>query len=509
MTRYRAIITAIGCLLIAPFAAGTAKPPSVAQWRAAHEAELVGRLDSLVRIPSIAADPKAVATAADALTAELAARGFAARMLVASSGGAPVALGSLDTPGAKRTVVFYAHYDGQPVDRAEWTSDPFVPVMRRMANGQPQDVDWKTIATPFDPEWRLHGRGVADDKVSIVAFLAAFDALKAAGRKPSVNIRVFWEGEEEEGSPHLATLLGEQADLLKADLWLIGDGPVHQSRTPTLYFGVRGVLGFDATIYGPIRPLHDGHYGNWAPNPAALAARLIADMRDEDGTILIPGVGDAVRVPTTTELAAIQALPRVEDGLIEQLELGRSETGEGLVLSVQRPALNIRGIRAGAVGADAANAIPAEARFSADFRLVPDQTVDGIKAAVESFLDRKGWKVVRETPDRETRLAYPRIIRLDWSPGYAALRTDMGLPAAQAVIAAAKQAAGERPLALVPMMGGSVPLTIFDAALKTPLVGLPIVNHDNNQHAANENLRLGNLWDGIDLYAAMIGGLDW
>lgn len=506
MNQNRAILSALLGVLLAGTA--YAAPPTVPQWRAAHEAEIVSLLDRLVRLPSVAANPKGIGDAADALAGELTTRGFAVRTLTAPSGGPPVVFAALDTPGAKRTVVFYAHYDGQPVDPAQWSSDPFVPVLRKPGEGAAQDIDAKTAAPPLDPETRLFGRAAADDKASIVAFLAAFDALKASGRKPGVNLRVFWEGEEEAGSPHLAELLAAHADLLKSDLWLIGDGPVHPSRTPTLYFGVRGVLGFDATIYGPIHPLHDGHYGNWVPNPAAMAARLIADMRDEDGTILIPGINDPVRSPTGTELAAIQALPPVEDALIEQFQLGRSEGSEGLTLSTQRPSLNISGIASGAVGAAAVNAIPAEARFAADFRLVPDQTVDGVKAAVEAFLDARGWTVVRETPDREMRLAHPRIIKLDWSPGYAALRTDMGLPVSQAVIAAAGKAAG-RPVALIPMVGGSVPLTIFDAALKTPLIGLPIANHDDDQHAPNENLRLQNLWDGIDLYAAMIGGLDW
>ena len=506
MTRVLSVL----CLLAAAVvgAPAMAAPATIAQWRAAHEQDIVGQLDRLVRIPSVAADPKGLAATADALVAALAARGFSARMLTARSGGPPAIFAAFDTAGAKRTVTFYAHYDGQPADPARWSSDPFGPVMRAPGDGGPKEIDWKTAAAPYDPEWRLSGRGVADDKASIVAFLAAFDALRATGRKPGVNLRVFWEGEEEDGSPHLAELLGANADLLKSDLWLIGDGPLHPSRAPTLYFGVRGMLGFEATLYGPLVPLHDGHYGNWAPNPAAMAAHLIAAMRDDDGTILIPGVLDMVRAPTTAEMVAVQAVPPVEDALIDEFALGRSEGNEGLAQSLLRPALNVRGISAGAVGASSANAIPAEATFAADFRLVPDQTVDGVKAAVEAFLDQKGWTLVRETPDRETRLAHPRVMKLVWMAGYPAMRTDMGLPVSQAVIATVARVAG-RPVVALPTVGGSVPLTLIDAALKVPMIGLPIANHDDNQHAADENLRLGNLWDGIDLYAGLMTGLDW
>lgn len=501
---------AIRALLLGTLLTGaaTAAPPiTVSQWRAANEAAIVGQLDRLARIPSVAADPKGLDAAADALAEELRTRGFETQML-AVEGSPKAVFGRLDTPGAKRTVTFYAHYDGQPAGAGPWGSDPFIPVMRDMKATPPVDVDWKAATAPLDPEWRLFGRAVADDKVSIVAFLAAFDALKAAGRKPAVNLRIFWEGEEEQGSPHLGALLAVHADLLRSDLWLIGDGPLHQSREPTLYFGARGVLGLTATVYGPIRPLHDGHYGNWVPNPAAMAAHLITQMRDDDGTILIPGMLDTARPVGAQDAAAIAALPKVEDDLLAAFGVGRSEGDDGLTASIMRPALNVTGIVAGAVGAGATNAIPTEAVLSIDFRLVPDQTIDGVKANVESFLSDKGWTVVRETPTLEQRLDHPRLIRLDWGAGYPALRTDIGLPVSQAVIAAAGKAMG-RPVAVVPMSGGSVPLHIFDGALRTPLIMLPIANHDNAQHAPDENLRLRNLWDGIDLYAGMIAGLDW
>ena len=501
----RTVFVVLACVTTAAMAA----PPAttVAQWRAAHQAEIVDRLDRLTRLHSIAAEPQGLDATADALAAELQARGFQTQML--SADGSPKAVfARLDVPGAKRTVAFYAHYDGQPVASGHWDSDPFIPVMRDAKATPPADVDWHAATAPFDPEWRLFGRAVADDKASITAFLSAFDALKAGGHKPSVNLRVFWEGEEEAGSPHLARILAANAELLKADLWLIGDGPVHQSRNATLYFGARGMLGMNATVYGPLTPLHDGHYGNWVPNPAAMAARLITQMRDDDGTILIPGIADAARPLSSADAQAIAALPKVEDALSSAFGIGRSEGDDGLTASTMRPALNVRGISAGAVGAGANNAIPAEASFSIDFRLVPDQTVDGVKASVEAFLSDKGWSVVREAPNLDLRLERPRLIKLDWEAGYPGFRTDIGLPVSQAVIGAAGKAAGH-PVAVLPMMGGSVPLYLFDAALKTPLIGLPIVNHDDSQHAPNENLRLQNLWDGIDLYAAMIGGLDW
>ncbi|MEY4964465.1 MAG: hypothetical protein RL274_48 [Pseudomonadota bacterium] len=477
--------------------------PQVQNYRAAHEAAIVGQLDELVRLQSVAASPDGLTATAARLETLLKARGFKTSLMTAQ-GAPPVVFGSYNSPGAKRTVVFYAHYDGQPVTPAQWNSAPFVPAMRDGA----KDVDWKNAKPPFDPEWRFFGRATADDKNSITAFLAGFDALKAIGRKPSVNIKVFWEGEEERSSPHLAEILRSHKDELGADLWLIGDAPVHQSRAPTLYFGARGNLGLEATVYGPLRALNDGHYGNWVPNPAVMAAELIAQLRDSEGRILIPGFGDDVRPLTAEEKAAIARLPSMENDLRREFGIGRSEGNEGLTASTMRPALNIKGLRSGQVGAEAAGAIPVDAIMAMGFRLVPGQTPQGVRAKVEAFLKSKGWTVVTDAPDTAARLAHPRIIRLAWRDAYPALRSDMTSPAARGVIAAANAAAG-KPVTILPMMGASVPLYLFDDIMKVPVIGLPISNHDNSQHAANEKLRLRNLWDAVEVYAGMMSRLNW
>jgi acetylornithine deacetylase/succinyl-diaminopimelate desuccinylase-like protein len=481
----------------------------VEQYRRTHEAAIVGEIDALTRLKSVAADPAGLTAAAQALETALKSRGFRVSELATAPGFPPVVFGLLMTPPAKRTVVFYAHYDGQPVTPAQWSSDPFVPVMREHAmSADAHEVDWRHAAPPFDPEWRLFGRAVSDDKASIAAFLAAFDALKATHTRPSVNIKVLWEGEEEAGSAHLRHALEESQKLLSADLILIGDGPVHQTRKPMVYFGARGVVGLDATIYGPLRALHDGHYGNWVPNPAVMAANLIAQMRDDDGRILIPGFSDSVRPLTTAEQSALKAMPPVSAALKTEYGIGRTEGSDDLPTSLMRPALNVRGIRAGQVGDAAANAIPTTAVLSLDFRLVPDQSPTLVRSAVEHFLSARGWTIVTQDPDPATRLTSPRIIKLTWDAGYPALRSDMSSPAAKAVIAAATKAAAA-PVVVMPMSGGSVPLYMFADVFSAPIVCLPIVNHDNNQHAANENLRLRNLWDGINTYAALMAELNW
>lgn len=498
------MVLAMACV---PPAHGADLRAVVDGYRTAHERQILQQLCRLVQIRSVAADPAGLATAAELLVEALRHRGFQARALRVP-GAPPLVLGALATAGAARTVVFYAHYDGQPVTPSQWRSDPFTPVLRSGPGAGAGAIDWRTAAVPLDSEARLFGRAAADDKASIVAFLAAFDALRASGLPPQVNIKVVWEGEEEAGSPHLAQELKQDAGLLQSDLWLIGDGPIHQSGAPMLYFGARGMISLDLTVYGANRALHDGHYGNWAPNPAALAAALIASIRAPDGRILIPGFDHDVRPLTHAELQAIRALPPVDRTLERVFGIAQPESDQSLALSLMRPALNVRGLRAGEVGTAAANAIPTEAQISLDFRLVPDQTVAQVRAAVEDFLQAQGWTVMHGAPDSAMRLAHPRLVQVQWGPGYPALRTDLSSSAAQAVIRVAAQAAG-RPVALMPMMGASVPIYLIDSTFHVPVIGLPIVNYDDNQHAADENLRLQNLWDGMQTYAAMMGALRW
>jgi acetylornithine deacetylase/succinyl-diaminopimelate desuccinylase-like protein len=196
----------------------------------------------------------------------------------------------------------------------------------------------------------------------------------------------------------------------------------------------------------------------------------------------------------------------VEDSLKREFGLGRSEGSDGLTLSTMRPALNVQGIRSGQVGAEAVGAIPPDAVISMGYRLVPGQVPAHVQDLTEAYLTSKGWTIVHAPPDLATRLAHPRIVMLRWGGGYPALRSDMTSAAARATIVAA---GGGSPVTLLPMMGAGVPIYLFDDLFHIPVIGLPVTNHDNNQHAANENLRLKNLWDAVNLYARMMSQLKW
>ena len=499
--------------LLAALAVGlpalAAPDPAVRAWRQAHEKQILADYFDFLALPNVATNLADVRKNAEVIDAKLKARGFATRILSDGPDAPPVVYGELKVAGAKRTVVFYAHYDGQPVGQPDWITKPFQPVVRSAGiAGASHDVDWRAAPT-LDPEWRIYGRSSSDDKATIQAMLSALDALKAAGKRPAVNVKVLYEGEEEMGSGHLDAVLRANTALLRNDLLVVGDGPAHQTGPTQVTYGARGTSSVELTVYGPSRPLHDGHYGNWAPNPAAMLVRLLAGMRDDEGRILIPGWEDDVTPLTPAERAAVEAMPEVETGLKRDLQLGRTEgAGARLADTLQHPALNIRGLRAGNVGDDAANAISTKAQGSIDFRLVPGETPMGVRKRFEAYVASQGWTIVDHDPTAAERMAAARLIRLDWSLGYAAQRTPLDLPAAKA-FAAAVERASDGPIVRMPMMGGSVPMSTFAQALDTPVVGLAFVNPDNNQHAANENLRLSNLWQGIEVYAGVLTGLTW
>ncbi len=234
-------------------------------------------------------------------------------------------------------------------------------------------------------------------------------------------------------------------------------------------------------------------------------------MRDPNGRVSIEGFYDGVRPLTDLEKRAVAAVPKVDPELRKSFGLMHTEAGDAPNAErILTPALNVRGLLAGHVGAQAANAIPTEARASFDIRLVPDQTTDHVKEVVERHLQRQGYFLVREAPDAATRLAYARILRVEWGAGYPGIRTPMDLPFARAVTAIVGDAAGG-PIVQLPNMGGSLPIYLIHDVLGAPLLIIPIANHDDNQHAANENLRIRNLWDGIQVFAALFArlGTSW
>src|SRR5262249_12426779 len=369
--------------------AGVELRQQVRGYRTANEKQIIADFARLLSIPNLASDAPNIAKNAEAITQMLRSRQVETRLLEVQ--GAPtVVFGELNAPGAKSTITFYAHYDGQPVDRTQWQNDPWNPVLRPGTPGAAgAGMDPLSAPIPLDPESRIYARSASDDKAPIICFMVALDALRAAHIPLSVNLKFFFEGEEEAGSPHLQTILDKYSDLLRTDAWILCDGPVHQSHRMQVYFGARGTTGLELTVYGPNRGLHSGHYGNWAPNPIVLLTHLLDSMRDTDGRILISGFYDDVRPLSDKERRALAEVPNSDDALKKELGLGWTEGGATpLAEEILKPALNVRGILGGHVGRQAANVISSEASASIDFRLVPDQTLERLRSTVESHISK-------------------------------------------------------------------------------------------------------------------------
>ncbi len=477
----------------------------VNQWRQAHEQQIVDRFAGLLSIPNVASDKTNILRNARHISGLLSDVGMSVELLELE-GSNPVIYAQRKTAGAYKTVMIYIHYDGQPVNVDNWASDPWIPVMRTdMVENGGKQVPMKA---PFDPDSRIFARSAGDDKAPVIALQSALMALTASGIEPTVNIKVFMEAEEEAGSPNLRRMIETYKDKLDADLWLFCDGPAHQSRRWQLVYGVRGTYGFDLTVYGPNRPLHSGHYGNWAPNPIMLLTELIGSMREGNGNILVDGYYKQVQPLSSAELAAIAASPQMDNKLTSDLGFGAPETNDRLELAIARPAMNLRGIQGGDVGIKARNAIQPSASASIGLRLVPAQTPEYLRGVIEKHIEAQGYHIIREEPSADQRQQYKRLARINWSSsgGYPAYRADFNNPLA-VKISAILDKLSDGTLIQTPTMGGSLPLYIVEDVLKTPILILPIANHDNNQHGANENLRLQNLWDAIEIYAAVLTGL--
>ncbi|HKO04133.1 MAG TPA: M20/M25/M40 family metallo-hydrolase [Candidatus Acidoferrales bacterium] len=482
---------------------------AVRAYRISHQYATMREFTDFLAIPNIASDAPNIARNAERLSQMLEARGIHVQLL-ALPGRGPLVFAEVDTPGATRTVIFYAHYDGQPVDAAVWIGNkPFEPVLftGALATGGKQ-IPFPQPPARYEDDWRIYARSASDDKAAIVAILTALDALRASKISLGVNVKLLFDSEEEAGSPHLEQAVSEHRALLAGDLLLVCDGPADQSGREQVVFGNRGVVDAEITVYGPARPLHSGHYGNWAPNPAMRLAQLLATMKDAEGRVLIAGFYDDVAPAGDLERKAMAEAPKNEAALQRELGIAQPDGGgKRLVELIAEPSLNIRGLRSAYVGEQSQNVVPDRAVASLDMRLVkniqPERQIERLIAHIE----KQGYTVFRREPTLEERGKYPRVARVDSGGGYPATHTSMELPVAAALVEVVAGATGEAPVKL-PTMGGSVPMFVFER-LGLPVIGMPIANYDNSQHAANENIRLGNLWRGMETFGAILAALSW
>ena len=498
----------IFCILSVNSYAQSAETLKIRSYREQKENLWLQEYIKLLSIPNIAADTVGLNRNADFIMQMMRKRNVQNIQLLypTTKKSTPSIYGEVNEPGATKTLIFYAHYDGQPVDTSQWSKglQPFVP---RLVNGS---LEKGAAMIPFpangkwDPQWRIYARGASDDKAGVMAILSAYESVVQMGFTIKYNIKFFFEGEEEAGSPHLDEIFQNYSSLLKSDLWIICDGPVHQSAKKAVVFGARGDAHVNITLYGPSRPLHSGHYGNWAPNPALMMAKLLSSMKDDNGRVTIKNFYNDVTPLTPEEKKALTEIPSVDEQMKGELRFVKEEIpGMNLSDAIMIPSLNINGMQSGGVGSKASNVIPIMASAVLDLRLVPGNDYKRQQQKVIDHIREQGYYVTDMEPNEAEKKSFAKIAKVTLSNGYNAQRTSLSLPIAQKVIEAVKSTTNDQ-VVLIPSMGGSLPLYLFEKYLKATTITVPIANHDNNQHAENENIRLLNLWNGIETMAALM-----
>jgi acetylornithine deacetylase/succinyl-diaminopimelate desuccinylase-like protein len=417
--------------------------------------------------------------------------------------GAPIVFGELLVPGAARTLLFYIHYDGQPVDASRWAqSDPFTPVLRDgpLESGG-QIVDNFANLKTFSDDWRIYARAAADDKAPIEAFLAALDAIHG---QCASNIKLILDGEEEGGGTGLDYVLKKHKEDMRADLMVLLDGPQHPSGKATLYYGARGGAGLDLTVYTAMSAMHSGNYGNWMPDANMRLAQLLSSMVDASGKVIVPGFYSDVPPFSAATEAMLYAVP--DDSLAMQRRYGIGKpdvAASSLQDGLNLPSLSIHTMQ----GGEAGGVIAAHATAQIAMRLVAENSPDKMIARVVAHVRNQGYWIVDKDPDLATLNAHPMVAKITYrtrsEPGGGAWRTDPTLPQARFVKSALRSVWGNS-VVEIRTLGGGVPAGPFIQAYQFPVIGVSLVNYDDNQHTDNENLRLGNLWDGILTLSAIM-----
>jgi len=507
----RAATTSILLLALAAAVSAQSAADIVTRYRDANAPSILRDFATLLSYPNRARDEEDIERAANYIRDQLQSVGVTSE-LVRVADAPPIVFGALTTPGATRTLGIYVHYDGQPVDPKQWKHAPFEPTLYTAAmdaGGTPRAMPGD--GEPVDPNWRIYARSAGDDKAPIAAIVTVLRAIRENDIRPTSNLVFLFDGEEEAGSPHLGEYLTHFHDRFDpVSIWLFFDGPVHQSGRPQVMFGVRGSMGLEVTVYGATRELHSGHYGNWAPDTPQILARLLASMKDDDGKVLVDGWYDSAAPIGEEERAALRSMPDYDAALKRELGLAWTEgQPASLPERLLLPALTVRGISGGNTGALAANVIPSTATAALGIRLVKGNDPSHMRQLVVRHIERQGFHVVTSDPDMDTRLKYPRIAKVtDEGDSTPAARTSMANAFARQVVAAVSRAAdrlfGAKSLLIAPGMGGTLPLYLFTDVAGKPAIVVPIANHDDNQHGANENIRIANLWYAIDLYTALL-----
>jgi acetylornithine deacetylase/succinyl-diaminopimelate desuccinylase-like protein len=430
----------------------------------AHRERFVAELVKWVAIPSISASPEhraEVARSAEYLRAELAALG-ADDVRILETPGHPAVFASFGAGPDKPTLLVYGHHDVQPVEPlGEWRSPPFEATVK---------------------DGRLYGRGTVDDKGQVFLHMKAIEAFLRGGRGAlPIHVKLLVEGEEEVGSPNLAGLLREHAELLASDYVCVSDTAMFGRGLPSLCVGLRGVVYLELIVRGASTDVHSGSFGGGIANPANVLARIVASLHDEGGKITVPGFYDRVRELSAREREEIARLPH-DDAAWLAMSGARACVGEAGYSTLERiwarPTLDVTGLSSGHIEGGAKTIIPAAAIAHVSCRIVPDQDPLEIEALVEAHI---------------RRLAPPSVsveIRIE-NHGARPYLADVDHPIFDVARRAFARAFGKDTVLM--REGGTIPFvrTIADATGKPTLL-MGFGQPDENSHAPNEWLDLEN-----------------
>lgn len=427
----------------------------------------VERLMDYVRRPSISVQRIGIDEVAEYIADIMEKAGLETK--IHPTNGCPIVLGRRQESESAPTILFYGHYDVQPPDPLEaWISPPFEPEIR---------------------DGRIFGRGVGDNKGQHFAQILAIESFLACQPKLPCNVIVLLEGEEETGSSQLAGFIQDNCLALKADLAVIADGPIHESGRPCILFGVRGVIGFELKASGANRDLHSGNWGGIAPNPLWQLVHLLASMKNESGEITIDGFYENVKSPTELELSHLSNLPDDADAIKKELGIKNLDPSTAKIFGERTaflPTLTINGLHGGYDGPGSKTVLPCSAMAKCDIRLVANQTVEEISEKVTAHIKK-------HAPDVEI------LFHDGMEPSKTSIDSPFTEPISKAIFTAQK----EKPL-LIPSLGGSLPAYVFTDILGIPTFGVPYANHDENNHAPNENLDISRFVSGIKTGAAVM-----
>jgi acetylornithine deacetylase/succinyl-diaminopimelate desuccinylase-like protein len=444
-----------------------------------HRAAFLDELAEWLRIPSVSAQPDHIADvrrSADWLAAKLLDTGFPTAEVWATPGAPAVfAEWPSDDPQAP-TVLVYGHHDVQPAARADgWDTDPFEPVVRGN---------------------RLHARGAADDKGQVFFHTLGVRAhLASTGRTaPAIHLKLLIEGEEESGSPHFRALVESRRERLAADAVIVSDTSMWSEDIPTVCTGMRGLAECEITLYGPDQDIHSGAFGGAVPNPATVAARLVAALHDEHARVAIPGFYEGITELGDRERELFAELPFDEE---QWLRTAKSSAlyGEAGHTTLERlwarPTAEVNGIGGGYQGPGSKTIIPSSAMVKLSFRLVAGQDPDHIEKAV------RVWAAEQLPAGISHEITFGAATRPCLTP--------LDHPALQSVVRAMARAF-EQEIRFT-RVGGSGPAADLQEVLAAPVLFLGISVPSDGWHAPNEKVELDLLLKGAETTAYLWGDL--